>query len=156
MKLYCGYKGKNKNNIQQNWLDNIKKWFSSTKNCKNEKLKNDFFCLLLDVDLVNGLTSIETVNFFIDGNVLVDSNIYSNENVNENIEILLKNCKSQKANGRYTFFYLQNETLHVFNDYYGFKPFYYYLDEDNNLFFSNDIRILLLCDFVPFEPNIEK
>lgn len=156
LKLYCGYIGTNKDIVQQNWVCNIKRWFTSKKNFRIENIKDNFFCLLLDIDLSTGLNSVKNVDSFIDGSVFLDSNIYNNENVKEDVEILKKNCISQKSYGRYTFFYLQDGTFHVFNDYYGFKPFYYYLDKNNNLFFSNDIRILLLCDFVPFQLNIDK
>lgn len=39
LKLYCGYIGTNKDIVQQNWVCNIKRWFTSKKKFSHRKYK---------------------------------------------------------------------------------------------------------------------
>lgn len=151
--LYFGCVGNKIEKTAYCWCENIAKWLNISNNFQKE-CNNNFFCYRINFKCKT-MINIEKADFILDGLIINNENSIHTINYS-NIKEVIEICKTGNANGYYTVMQYDQNKFEVYNDYYGKKAFYYYYDKSGKLFFSNDIRLLLLNEDVPFKVNITK
>lgn len=155
-RYFFGFIGEDNNyKIQKNWINNVGNWCKIFQKSEYKKNKN-FFCYIVDFE--TDIKSLISVDSFIDGNIFYNNEVINDKSRNYDNSKLREILSEGKCYGQYTCCLYDNINLELnfFNDYYGSKPIYYYEDNKKNLFFANDIRVLLTCKNISFIPNLNK
>lgn len=156
MHIFFGYIGADKKSIENNWLRNAILWLDYNVEDISFLKSNENTFFHLQIDIKEKSAKISCVNKYIDGCVFYNSNIYRDSDFEQRKKEIKDVLETGACGGRYTAVSVDgNSEISIFNDYYGFKPFFYYVG-GKGIYFSNDIRFLLLCDEIPFEIDFKK
>lgn len=153
MLIYFGYKGLNAESLGESWLTKVASWMGR-KFTYNTSLRYDNFVCKMSSFFSNDCSKLNKTPIVLDGHFEYDNVLYSMKNIDN-----LERGKDFfgfdwiRADGDFTLILNNNGTLEIVNDYYARRPFYYHIDADGNLFYSNDIRMLLINPTIPFEIN---
>lgn len=146
--VYFGYFGNRSSDVINKWTIKVSNFFEKDNICKC--IDKNFSYGVVDSTIFNQPSS----TTFIDGFCLFADSVLNLSNFNDVIfDRLLKcNCKEFDLCGSFTAFKKYKNEVKFINDYYSARPLYYYCN-GQELFFSNDIVMLILLDDIPFSVN---
>ena len=146
----------------QIWINRVENWANIKPHIITNSNETSFMCVLQN-NLNSNVNS--STDCFIDGIIKVNDINYSmksNEKdlkyiKNEIIRKIKEGDSFYDFTGSYTVVIMQKDNIYMVNDHLGTKPLYYYYNKTTDaLFFSTDLRLLLLNNTVPFIVNVEK
>jgi asparagine synthase (glutamine-hydrolysing) len=157
---YLGYCGANVTETMMSWISQINSW-----NKKSVLIKYiSDFCFWGLLDFRANETEIiyddKPLSHYIDGFLRYEDEEINSNNAPQFCETIYNLTQNAIENnvkvqgGNFTYFSINQSEIVFVNDYYGTRPFYYYIDTKGNLYFTNDIRTLLVNQSIPFEADI--